>query len=163
MPRFVPIAVAVGLALAGPRPVLGGATSPTLVVSSAVGAVGDGARSIAIEGTFDFDNAVQTGYALQIVVFQGTQFVRYPVAAPPRAGTSASLADGTLDVTELPALLGDGSPAPAATRIVTLTTRTARVALPPGFAAGDATVLIAAILPVDDDVVVSNPLPLVLP
>jgi hypothetical protein len=150
-------------ALAVPQGARAGATSPTLVVSSATAVAVDGVRSVAIEGTFDFDNAVQTGYALQFIVFQGTTFVRFPVADPPRTGTSEVLADGAVTETEFQSLANAGAAAPAGARIVSLTSRSARLVLPPGFTAGPATVMIATILPNDGDAVLSNPLPFVLP
>jgi hypothetical protein len=162
MPRLLLI-LTIAAALAVPRGLRAGATSPTLVVSSATAAAVNGVRSVALEGMFDFDNAVQTGYALQFLVFQGTTFVRFPVADPPRTGTSPLVADGDVTEGDFASLAGAGQAAPAETRIVSLTSRSARLVLPPSFTAGPATVMIATILPNDDDAVLSNPLPFVLP
>ena len=77
------------------------ATSPTLIVSAARAVAADGRRSVTIEGTFDFENAVQVGYPLQLVVFQGTRFVRFPAVGVPQTGETSLLADGRLDAAEL--------------------------------------------------------------
>lgn len=53
-----------------------GFTSPTLVLSSARGEAAGGGRAAALEGSFDFPNAVQVGYPLHVVVFQGATFAR---------------------------------------------------------------------------------------
>src|SRR5437762_14326000 len=98
-----------------------GFTSPTLVLSAAHGDAGSAGRGAAFEGDFDFPNAVEVGYPLNLVVFQGTTFARFPAAAPPVTGTSATLGDGVLAEAELPALDGAGGAADATVRIVTMT------------------------------------------
>src|SRR5215208_5570355 len=108
------------LALAAPV-AFAGFTSPTLVLSSARGDAGPGGRGAAFEGEFDFPNAVEVGYPLNFVVFQGTTFARYPAAAPPVTGTSATLGDGVLAENELDTLDASGSDADASVRIVSMT------------------------------------------
>src|SRR5439155_965592 len=80
-------------------------------------AVGD-QRSVALEGSFDFANAVQVAYPLNLVVFQGSRFVRYRVPGAAVAGDSPELADGQLTADELDAFGQEGSAAAAAVRIV---------------------------------------------
>lgn len=147
--------------LAAAARVHAGATSPKLVVSAASAMLGEGRRTVVIDASYDFQNAVQVGYPLQLVVFQGTRFARYPIGGTPATGTSALLADGTLDAADTTPLLSAGAPAPADVRIVSLTPTEARVALPAEFAAGAANVLLYAILA--DGTTLSNPLALVLP
>jgi hypothetical protein len=137
------------------------ATSPTLIVSAARAVRAEGRHAVTIEGTFDFANAVQVGYPLQLVVFQGTRFVRYPVTGTPRTGETPLLGDGRLDTGELPAFLATGGPAPADVRLVTLTATSALVTLPADFTAGTATAQVFTVLP--EEPVLSNPLALVLP
>jgi len=151
------VAVCLGL----PAHVLAGATSPSLVLSAASGEAADGARAVSVEGSFDFPNALQVGYPLQLVFFQGTRFARYEVAGAAVAGQSTALADGSLDEGELVGFLGDGAPAPAGVRIVTLTMTEGRVTLPAEFTAGPATAVLFTILA--DGSVISNPLSFVLP
>ena len=138
-----------------------GATTPTLAISAASGISGDARRTVVLETGWDYANGVQVPYALEIVVFQGTRFVRYPIDGTPVTGTSALLADGRLDPADVPAFLADGAAAPADVRIVTLVPGEARVSLPADFTAGAATAVLFAVLP--DRNAFSNPLALVLP
>ncbi len=136
-----------------------GATSPTLVLGSAEPAAVDGVRAVTFEASLDFQNAVQSGYGLQLVVFQGTRFVRYPLAGAPAAGQSAVLADGALDEDEVAAVVGAGTP--AAARVLSITPRSLRVLIPADLPAGATTAILAAVLP--EHPVVSNPIGFVLP
>lgn len=138
-----------------------GATTPTLVLGVAEGDALDGARAARFEGSFDFPNAIQVGYPLQLVVFQGTRFVRVPVVGTPVTGTSAALADGALAEGELTGLLAAGAPAEAGVRIVTVTERDLRVTLPASFTTGATRAVLFAILP--EHPVLSNPIDFVLP
>lgn len=158
--RIVAAAI-VAAAIVRPAPLRAGATSPKLVVSAATAVVGDGRRTVVIDAAYDFPNAVQVGYPLQLVVFQGSRFVRYPIGGAPVTGTSALLADGALDAADAAPLLAAGAPAPVDVRILTLTSTEARVALPAEFTAGPATVALYTILA--DGTTLSNPLGLVLP
>ncbi len=137
------------------------ATSPTLVLSAGQAVQAEGRYTVTIEGTFDFANAVQVGYPLQIVLFQGTRFVRFPLGGTPLTGVAAVLADGRLNASELPALLAAGSPASSEVRLLALTAKTAVLAIPAEFARGAATVQTVALLA--EHPVLSNPLALVLP
>jgi hypothetical protein len=148
------------LAVAGGR-ALAGFTSPTLVLSAAHGDVGAAGRAAAFEGSFDFPNAVQVGYPLNLVVFQGSTFARYPAAGVPVAGTSAALADGTLAEAEVAAFASQGSPAAPPVRVVTMTPSAIRVTLPASFTAGPATGVLFTILA--DGTVLSNAIDFVLP
>jgi hypothetical protein len=148
--------VVLGTATARPS-----ATSPTLVVSAASAIRADGRLAVTIEGTFDFLNALQVGYPLQLVVFQGTGFVRFPIGGVPHTGQTSLLADGRLDVDDLAGFLAAGSPAPADVRVVSLSPTHAVVALPLDFSPGAATAQAFTVLP--DGRVLSNPLVLVLP
>lgn len=138
-----------------------GFTSPTLVLSAARGEAGTSGRGAAFEGSFDFPNAVEVGYPLSLVVFQGTTFARYPAAAAPVTGTSAALGDGVLDETELAAFTNAGAAADASVRIVTMTPSAIRVTLPATFTSGPASAELFTIL--SDGSVVSNVVAFVLP
>ena len=154
-------ALILALLLLGALPAWPSATSPTLAVSAASATRADGRLAVTIEGTFDFANAVQVGYPLQLVVFQGTRFVRFGIGDTPRTGTTSLLADGQLTLGELPPFLGAGDPAPPDVRIVTFTATRALVSLPADFIAGAATAQVFTVLP--EEPVLSNPLVLVLP
>src|SRR5205814_552414 len=72
------------------------ATKPTLVIASGAGESTGDARAAVFEVSFDFLNAVQVAYPLNLVVFQGTHFVRYPASGPAVTGDSAALAAALL-------------------------------------------------------------------
>src|SRR5215510_11139918 len=86
-----------------------GFTSPTLLLSAATVRPPLATVPVALTGTFDFPNTVQPGYPLNLVVSQGTRFVRYPILGQPVSGTSAALSDGLLTDVELSAFLRDGA------------------------------------------------------
>ena len=153
--------VVLALATAIPARLRASGTSPALVLSAAAGAAVGGQRSAALDGSFDFANAVQVAYPLNLVVFQGSRFVRYRVPGDAVAGNSPELADGQLSADELDAFGREGSAAPAGTRIVTLVSERIRVALPAGFTAGPTTAILYAVLP--DSPVLSNPIDFTLP
>ena len=144
-----------------PAGALGGATSPKISLSLAEGIIADGARSVRMEGIFDFEDALQTGYSLHLLVYQGTRFVRYPVSDAPVTGMSNALLDGTLDDDEVDGFLLDGAGAPADIRIARFTPDRALVTLPAGFGAGSTTAIIMAVI--EEGVVFSNPLIFTLP
>jgi hypothetical protein len=142
-------------------PARAGFTTPDLVLASASGAEVSGVRTVAVTGAFDFPNTVQADYALEVVVFQGTRFARYPVTGAAVAGDSAALADGTLAAGELSAFLHDGAAADAEVRILSITAGGIRVRLPAAFTAGSATALLFAVL--NDGNVFSNAILFQLP
>ena len=153
------VLLAVVLILATSRLLQAGATTPTLALSSATASVVEpGNRLVRFEAAYDYSNAVQADYDLELIVFQGKQFARYPVSGPVRVGSSAALADG-LAASDLPALDAASTPAPADVRVVEIgpTAITVRVPL---FAGGATAVLVAT---VDEGIVLSNPLAFVLP
>ena len=137
------------------------ATKPTLVIASGAGESTGDARAAVFEVSFDFLNAVQVAYPLNLVVFQGTHFVRYPASGPAVTGDSAALADGTLVDGEVAAFMGEGVPASAEVRIVTIAADRLRVALPRTFAAGSTTGVLFATLPEGD--ALSNAVTFILP
>jgi len=156
-------ALLVGLvfATAAPTGLRASGTSPALVLSAATGAAVGDQRSVTLDGSFDFANAVQVAYPLSLVVFQGSRFVRYRLPGDAVAGDSPELADGQLSANELDAFGQEGAAAAAGVRVVTLVTDRIRVALPAGFTAGPTTAILYAILP--DSNVLSNPIDFTLP
>ncbi|MBY0275872.1 hypothetical protein K2Z84_11050 [Candidatus Binatia bacterium] len=140
-----------------------GITDPVLAVSAVDAAKVDGARTLLVQGTFEFGTVLQLGYPFFVVVFQGPTFARYPLAGAPASGTSSLLADGVLADTEVPTFLGQGSAPPAGVRVVSVLRDAVRVTLPVTFTAGAATVVLVAYLPATDGVVMSNSVSVTLP
>jgi hypothetical protein len=135
-------------------------TDPTLALSSA-DATGNGeAVLVRLQGSLQFDDLLQFSFPAGVVLFQGTQFVRLPISGAPVQGSAALLAGG-LAPTELSALLALGTPAPAPSRIVSLTPSAVSIILPPGFAAGAATAVLYTVL--EGDAFLSNPITVTLP
>jgi len=156
----ISLAIVTGLALGLiAREVRAAATTPTLILTTAAPAVAKGARSVAFEGSFDFPNALEVGYPLELVIFQGAHFVRYPVAGTAHVGDSAGLLAGHLD--DLPTFDLEGAEAPDDVRIVPVVPDRLRVTLPATFTAGRATAVLFASVP--HGAVVSNPIVFLLP
>ena len=159
MSRLVPATLLLAALAAGDA--FAGATTPRLALSAAAGSAAGAARSVVVEGNLDFGNALQVGYPIDLLVFQGATFARFPFAGAPIAGTSPELADGALAPTEIAALLAEGAAPPAGVRIVTLVPTSIRVTLPAAFTAGPATAIVFGIL--TDGTVLSNPITFTLP
>src|SRR5262245_55671404 len=109
-----------------------GATTPTLIVQSAnvTGPFGVGAGAlVSFTVAYDYSNAVQADYDVELIVYQEDSFARFPISGSARVGSSAALADG-LAVSDLPALDAASTPAPASVRVVTIEPTQIRVALP---------------------------------
>lgn len=147
-------------ATAVPR-VHAGATTPALLMTAASGTANGTARTVVVDGDFDFANALEVGYPIDLLVFQGTTFARYPFAGTPVTGTSPELTDGVFAEGEIDALLAEGAAAAAEVRVVTLVPERIRVTLPATFTAGAATAVVFGIL--TDGTVLSNAVTFVLP
>lgn len=156
-----PAFLAVVLASFAPSVARAGATTPTLLIQSASVVVTDaGARTATFAVAYDYSNAVQADYDLELIVYQGERFARFPISGPAQVGTSAALGDG-LEVADLPALDAAAGPAGPGVRIVTLQPTRLVVALPASFSPGPATA--AFVAGVDEGTILSNPLGFVVP
>lgn len=147
-PKFLaPLAGALALLGAFAGGAHAGSTDPVLVIGHATASGGSPARVLDLLGSWGFEDVMQIDYPLNIVVRQGSTFVRYPVGGTPVSGTFAGLADG-LSAAEIPALEAAGSTASSAS-IARLALHEMTLALPPVFAAGDVEVLVYVELPVE--------------
>jgi hypothetical protein len=138
-------ALAIALGVCTTIPASAGSTDPVLVIGQATASGGSPTRVIDLLGAWGFDDVLQIDYPLNIVVSQGTSFVRYPVGDVPVAGTFAGLADG-LTIGEISALESAGSPAGDAL-ILRLALHEMSIALPDSFAAGTVEVVLYTSLP----------------
>ena len=160
--RTIAALLAVGISLTVPAgSAHAAATAPHLALSAAAGSAVDGSRSAVFDGTFDFANALQLGYPISLVVFQGARFARYPLAGAAATGTSPELADGALVAGEVGALLGEGAPAATGVGVVTVTATRVRVTLPATFVPGATTAVVVTVLP--EGTLLSNPIGFTLP
>jgi hypothetical protein len=138
-----------------------GATTPDLILASGSTMLGSGGVwTLSLTAAYDYSNAVQAAYDLELIVHQGQTFVRFPLSGSARTGMSPALADG-LGTADLPALDAASALAPAGVRVVSFDATSIIVTLPPSFQAGAVTASLAAT--VDEGPVLSNPLGLVLP
>jgi hypothetical protein len=128
-----------------PGNVTAGATDPTLAIGSLVVRPAGGASVADVTGVFGFDDALQVSYPLNLVVYQGSAFVRFPIGSGAESGQFAGLADG-LEVAEIAALEAAGSPQSAA-EILELDANRIRVSLPPTFFDGTVTAVLYVELP----------------
>jgi hypothetical protein len=136
-------------------------TDPALILSAAQAfSASSGVTSVQITGAFNFEDVVQFSFPAGVLVFQGTRFARYDTSGAATSGTAAFLADG-LSAAELETLLGSGSAAPAPAALLQLQPSRAVVALPAGFSAGSASVLVYAVL--ENTAFLSNTLGFTLP
>lgn len=145
--RRIAMAVAAGVfiaALAAPFPARAGSTDPVLVIGQAT-ASGSPARIVDLLGAWGFDDLLQVTYPLNVVVVQGSSFVRFPVGDAAVAGTFAGLSDG-LSIAEIPALEAAGSPSAQAS-IVRLATHEMSLALPDSFSPGDVDIVLYTSIP----------------
>lgn len=122
-----------------------GSTDPVLVIGQATTSGGSPARVLDLLGAWGFEDVMQIDYPLNIVVSQGTSFVRYPVGDVPVTGTFAGLADG-LSIGEIGALESTGSLTTEAF-IVRLGLHEMTIALPDTFGAGSVDVVLYTTLP----------------
>lgn len=152
-------ALAVAAVLAWTGLARAGATTPDLILSGGTGTAGS-VRTLRVDAAYDYSNALQADYDIELIVFQGTTFARFPLSGIARTGTSPALSDG-LGVGDLPALDAASGPAAASVRVVAFDASSIVVALPDTFEAGSITASLAAT--VDEGPLVSNPLVVVLP
>jgi len=159
-PRFrvaARCALALAACCAGPA-ALATPTDPTLILTAAASAAGDGGRVLRIDGSFHAQDLVQLAYPLQVLVRMGTAYVRFDLADGAVTGSAPELADG-LQAGEAQGLLGAGTPAPDA-RVLFLGLGRLEMALPASFPAGAAE---AQLFVIDEgEAILSNALPVVL-
>lgn len=122
-----------------------GSTDPVLVIGQATASGGSPARVIDLLGAWGFDDVLQIDFPLNIVVSQGTSFVRYPVGDIPVAGTFAGLSNGLAE-SEIAALEAAGTPT-ADALILRLSLHEMSLALPAAFASGSVNVVLYTTVP----------------
>lgn len=142
--RFVIVVATIVFAF-GSGAARAGSTDPVLVIGEATASGGSPLRLVDLLGSWGFDDVMQIDYPLNVVVSQGTSFVRYPVGDVAVAGTFAGLSDG-LVAGEIAALESAGSPTSDA-QIVRLARHEMTLALPATFSSGDVSIVLYTTLP----------------
>ena len=122
-----------------------GSTNPVLVIGQATASGGSPSRIVDLLGSWGFEDLMQIDYPLNVVVSQGTSFVRYAVGDAAVSGTYAGIADG-LSVGEILALEASGAPTASAS-IARLALHEMTLTLPGTFASGSVDVVLYVSLP----------------
>jgi hypothetical protein len=136
-------------------------SAPTLALTGADAFVTQsGARAVVATGSFNFDDRLQFGFPVGVIVAQGDRFARYDVSGEIVSATSPLVTDGIV-ATEIPTLLAIAATAGVPAALVQIRPDRLTVALPPEFSAGAATIVLYASK--DNESFVSNPVPLELP
>lgn len=136
-------------------------SAPTLALTAGDAFVAEsGARAVVAIGSFNFDDRLQFGFPVGLIVAQGDRFARYDVSGEIVSATSSLVTDG-IAATEIPALLAIAATAGPPAALVQIRPDRLTVALPPEFSAGAATIVLYASK--DSESFVSNAVPLVLP
>jgi len=134
------IAAAIGSLLIGPVEAYAGSFGPTLAIGQVVARpVGDTA-TVEVTGMFGFDDLLQVDFPLNLVIFQGKNFVRYPVGGTPQSGVFMLLRNG-VQAREIDHIEELGVDDPAA-EILQLQPHKFLVSLPPTIGNGPITVVL---------------------
>lgn len=146
---------------AAPVPARAGGSSPALTITTVdTFASSSGATAVDVRGSFNFEDVVEGIFPAGVVVYQGNHFARFDQAGVVVDGTASAFSNG-LSATEVPALIGLGSPAAAPAALVQLRGDRVTVVLPPGFAAGAGSVVLYAVH--DGQGYTSNTVAVILP
>lgn len=136
-------------------------SAPTLALTGGDAFVThEGARAVVATGSFNFDDRLQFGFPVGVIVVQGDRFARYDVSGAIVSASSPLVADGVV-ATEIPDLLAIAGSAPAPAALVQIRPDRITVALPPDFVPGAAVVLLYAYK--ESEAFVSNVIALELP
>lgn len=144
-PRFTAACASLLLLVTIPAFVRAGSTDPTLAIGQVSVRPAGAASVVEVSGIFGFDDLLQVSFPLNLVVFQGTTFVRYPVGGAPESGTFAGLGDG-LQTDELSALESAGVADPGA-ELLRLRPQRLLAALPTSIGDGTVTVVLYVEVP----------------
>ncbi len=120
----------------------------------------DGVQSLTVFGMFNYDDLLQFSVPAGLIISQGSQFVRYDISGQIAEGTSPAIANGIV-ATDIPALLGLGTPACGPATLTQLRVDRISVTLPADFSPGPVSVILYAVP--DGSPFVSNAVSATLP
>ena len=163
--RIVQGARALIVLLAGAVAFAGGAaasgSAPTLALTGADAFVTQaGGRAVVATGSFNFDDRLQFGFPVGVLIVQGDRFARYDVTGQIVSASSPLVADGVV-ATDIPALLAIATAAAPPAALVQIRPDRITVALPPELGPGPAVVMLYASK--DSESFVSNAVSVELP
>ncbi len=138
------IAVMAGL-LIGPGEARAGSFEPILAIGQVVARHAGESALVEVTGNFGFDDVLQIDFPVNLIVYQGKEFVRYPLGGEPSSGTFIPLQSG-LAARQIPHLEAN-SEFEAEAEIVRLEPNRLLVSLPPKFEDGSITAVLYIVDP----------------
>ncbi len=140
--------------LVGPAGARAGSFEPVLAIGQVVARHAGQSALVEVTGNFGFDDALQIEFPLNLVVYQGKEFVRYPLGGEPISGTFVPLRSG-LQARQIPHLEAKGEFESEA-EIIRLEPNRITVSLPPKFEDGSITAIFYVVGP-SQGAFLSNP------
>ncbi len=131
--------------LVGPAGARAGSFEPVLAIGQVVARHAGQSALVEVTGNFGFDDALQIEFPLNLVVYQGKEFVRYPLGGEPISGTFVPLSSG-LQARQIPHLEAKGEFESEA-EIIRLEPNRITVSLPPKFEDGSITAILYVVGP----------------
>ena len=123
-----------------------GSCTPTLAIGQVVARPAGQTAIVEVTGTFGFNDLLQVEeFPLNLVIYQGRQFVRYPLGGTPQSGTFIPVQNG-LEGRQIERLEASGHDEPEA-RLIRLEPHRLVVVLPPTIGDGTITALLYIVLP----------------
>lgn len=122
-----------------------GSCTPTLAIGQVVARPAGQTAIVEVTGTFGFDDLLQVEFPLNLVIYQGKHFVRYPLGGTPQSGTFIPVQNG-LEGRHIERLERNGHDEPEA-RLIRLEPHRLVVVLPPTIGDGTITALLYIVLP----------------
>lgn len=124
-------------------------SAPTLAITTVDALVAStGVRSVAIRGTFNFEDLLQFSFPAGLIVFQNDTFGRYDLSGDVVTGASPLVSDGII-VSEVLPLLSAGAPAAVPASVASVRPDRLTIVLPSSFAPGPASIVLYGV--VNDD------------
>jgi len=138
---------AIASLLIGPVGAWAGSFGPTLAIGQVVAQHAGESALVEVTGNFGFDDALQVDFPVNLVIYQGKEFVRYPLGGEPSSGSFIPLQSGLVarQILHLEA----NSEFEAEAEIVRLEPKRLLVSLPPKFEDGSITAVLYVIDPTE--------------
>ncbi len=131
--------------LIGPAGARAGSFEPILAIGQVVARHAGQSAIVEVTGNFGFDDALQIDFPVNLLVYQGKEFVRYPLGGTPIAGTFIPLLNG-LKARQISNLEAKGAFEWEA-EIIGLQPNRITVSLPPKFEDGSITAILYVVDP----------------
>ncbi len=131
--------------LIGPVEARGGSFGPTLAIGQVVAQYAGASALVEVTGNFGFDDVLQVDLPVNLIVYQGKEFVRYTLGGEPSSGAFIPL-QGGLVARQIPHLEAN-SEFEAEAEIVRLEPKRLLVSLPPKFEDGSITAILYVVDP----------------